>query len=539
MKLYTEVSQNEVCWPVPLEPVYQALSGEKMPELAPKLPHLRLSEILFMSTVLSIPRAERPWGIVSWMSDVFRVSRPGLYNLASRVQQRLAGGDVEVIPQVVESEEAPYRLERTVLTAAFPGKMALRPLQAVMTEAIGESRSVGWLSGMLNDAGRRAGEVLARIDTSPLGAVIVARDETFFQGVPILLVIDPMSTTILLTQASEDRQADTWGLALLSAQEQGAQISGLVEDMARMYPKSQSEIGLEVDVQKDTWHIERDGSQVLLDLERSAFRATKQLLHLEKKLRKKWDETLFREQYIPAVATEEQRYAQHAAFAQVLEHLCDALEIVDWRSGEIRDPLTAKWFLEETLTLMATIDQYRVQKWYKTLRNHQHQLLTALDWLNTSIESLRTDIAQHCPTAEFAQHFERTIARAWRLQQALINGHRHFAPLAQQAQVALADMLYQMPTREQLAQKLTRCLDAACRTSSLIECVNGLLKQFLHNRRSFPDLAALQRYLNLFTLWHNMRIYQRGKRQGQSPYQIAGIDTDHQDWLALLGFPAA
>ena len=84
---------------------------------------------------------------------------------------------------------------------AFPGKVALRPMQAVLAEALDTQRSVGWLSELLNDAGRQAGEVLGGIDTSPLGAVIVARDETFFQGTPILLVIDPMSTTILLTPA--------------------------------------------------------------------------------------------------------------------------------------------------------------------------------------------------------------------------------------------------------------------------------------------------------------------------------------------------
>lgn len=126
------------------------------------------------------------------------------------------------------------------------------------------------------------------------------------------------------------------------------------------------------------------------------------------------------------MATEERRYDQHAAFAQALDHLCDALEIVDWRSGEIRNPATAQWYLEETLTRMATIDHYRVQKWSKTLRNHQHQLLTALDWLNSALEPLRTDLRQHCPTAELTLHFERTVARTWRLQQALINGHQRF-----------------------------------------------------------------------------------------------------------------
>ena len=93
---------------------------------------------------------------------------------------------------------------------------------------------------------------MSQIDTSPLGPLIVIRDETFFQEHPILMVVDPLSTTILLALACSDRQADTWGLALLMAQERGATIIGLVEDMARFYPKSQKLVDMgDVAVQKD------------------------------------------------------------------------------------------------------------------------------------------------------------------------------------------------------------------------------------------------------------------------------------------------
>ncbi len=75
-----------------------------------------------------------------------------------------------------------------------------------------------------------------------------------------------------------------------------------------------------------------------------------------------------------------------------------------------------------------------------------------------------------------------------------------------------------------------------CVTNSINECVNGILKSFLNSRQSFRNQETRQAYLDLFVLWHNMRIYQRGKRQGKSPFQIAGIETDSDDWLTLLGF---
>jgi hypothetical protein len=476
------------------------------------------------------------------MSDVFVLSRPALYALAERVRQRLLP-EAEALALPAPEKQSPTiavtpaRMARTVLMASLPGKTAIRPLRHVLGEAFDQTRSIGWISGLLTAAGRQAGCVLGGVDTSPLGTVIAARDETFFQGHPLLLVIDPVSTTILLAEVCTDRQADTWGAALLMAQEQGVTIGGLVEDMARMYAKSQKEAELDVPVQKDVWHVQRDGSQILRDLERAAFRATRQVIKLEKQLLKQWDDTLFDEKYVPAVMKEELRYDQHAAFAEWLSHLVDALELVDWRSGEIRDRAINEWLLAETLTAMSDIDQPRVQKWVKTLRRHQSQLLTSLDWLAASLQPYRQQLAQAL-SADQQEAFMRAVARHWRLQQALINGHRSFGQQAQEAEASRQSLVANDTQLQQMAQKLLALLDAACRTSSMIEGVNALLKQFLHNHQAFRSPETLQLYLNLFVLWHNIRVFERGKRQGKSPYQWAGIDPGADDWLTLLGYPA-
>jgi hypothetical protein len=541
MTLYLQKQQSSVTWPEPIESTWQLLGGDCACELAPKLPHLGLSDILFMTTLMSLPRDRRPWGVVSWMADVFVLSRPALYALADRVQQRLLPPTEPLTIAAPKKKAAtieltPTRVARTTLTTSLPGKTAIRPLRHVLGEAFDQTRSIGWINELLMTAGGKAGCVLRGVDTSPLGIVIAARDETFFQGHPLLLIIDPVSTTILFAEVTRDRKADTWGAALLIAQEQGVTIGGLVEDMARMYDKSQKEAGLKLPVQKDIWHNQRDGSQVLRDLERAAFRSTRAVIKLEKQLLKTWDDSLFTEKYIPAVAKEEQRYDQHAAFAEWLSHLCDALELVDGRSGEIRDRSINEWLLAETLTAMSDIAHPRVQKWVKTLRNHQSQLLTSLDWLAASLPPYREQLAQVVPV-EKQDSFMRIVARHWRLQQALINGHRSFRHQAQEAEVALQQLITDDIQLQQMAENLLRLLDAACRTSSMLEGINGLLKQFLHNHQAFRSPETLQLYLNLFVLWHNMRVFERGKRQGKSPYQLAGIDPGADDWLALLGYP--
>lgn len=545
MALYPQEVENDVCWPQPLEGMYQLLGGGEASTLAPKLPHLGLADILFMTLVMCLPKERRPWGIVTWMAGVFLLSRPSLYALTQRTQARLLWPEVAAVAALPADQGAgpiivsPSRLVRTVLTAAFPGKMALRPLQQVLAEAFDESRSVGWLSQLLTEAGQRAGEVLSGIDTSPLGPLIAVRDETFFQGQPLLLVIDPVSTVILQATVAPDRQAETWGAVLLMVHDQGATLGGLVEDMARMYGQSVREAELDLDVQKDVWHIQRDGAQVQTDLERAAWRATRQVLELEEQLLAAWNDDLFAQKYVPAVTKEERLYEQHAAFSTWFSHLCDALEVVDLDSGEIRDRATNAWLLEETLTALEQIDHERVAKWVRTLRRYQTQLLTCLDWLAAALTPYEQELAQTLTGEPARTQFMRLVARTWRLRQALISGRTQLTSMAQKSEQALQTALAGSPSLAHLAQRLTEILDGACRASSLGENINGLLKQFLHNRRSFRNAETLQHYLDLFTLWHNMRVYARGKRQGQSPYQHAGIQPGSHDWLELLGYPAA
>lgn len=122
-----------------------------------------------------------------------------------------------------------------ILTALFPGNASIRPTQEILQEAFGEQRSVGHISTLRLEAGRKAGEVLPQINYAPLGPVIALRDETFFQGRPMLLLVDPVSTTIMAAHVCADCQADTWGTILLMAEEQGVSLTGLTEDMAKMY----------------------------------------------------------------------------------------------------------------------------------------------------------------------------------------------------------------------------------------------------------------------------------------------------------------
>jgi len=418
MELYTQASILPNQWPEPMETVWQLLgTGPRVP--GSRVPHLTIADRLFIAAVANIPRPIRPWGAITWLADVFQTTRPTVYALGERAATGLTpslGGrpatvQPAAIPEATTRDDmvtvTPNRIARTALTMAFPGRTALRPMQTCLEVAFDQSRGLDTLSELLTQSGQRAGRVLEQIDCSPLGPVIVLRDETYFQDWPILLVLEPVSTTILLGVVSEDCQAETWGAALLVTQDGGAHIKGLVEDMARMYPKSQELAEIEVSVQKDTWHIEKWGGRVRHDLQRIALTAQRKVYGLEKRLLKGWDDALFLNQYISAVEKADQLMERHDTFAHWLGHLYDALELVDLRSGEIRDRETNAWVLEETLKAMEQIEQPLVQKFVHSLRRHQDQLLTFLDWATEMLKPYRQMLAAHIPDPARQQLFMR------------------------------------------------------------------------------------------------------------------------------------
>ncbi len=546
MQVYNQYAETNTLWPEPIEQSWQIMPALSPPssiakELASKMPHLGLADILFLAAVVHVP--ERPYGVITWLADFYRISRVSVYALGGRVEQRLTKPVEQwVLPELKENEEGNRtRQDRTILTTLFPGNASIRPTQEILREAFGAQRSVGYISTLRLEAGRKAGEVLSQINYAPLGPVIALRDETFFQGRPMLLLVDPVSTTIMAAHVCADRKADTWGTILLMAEEQGVSLAGLTEDMAKMYTKSLKLVGMSGKPrQKDIWHIERDGSTVRRALERAAYRAMKEVLGLEKKLLKKWDEQRFYQEYIPAIIKEAKTIEQHDQFENLLNHLHDALVLVDIRNGDIRDFETVQWFLEEIITGMEQIEHKRVKKFTKTLRNHPSQLLTFLAWTGTALAGYDTRLTAFIPDASTRLQFTRAVARSWQLDQAVINGHRHWKTEAENAAASVKSVIDANADLAKLALSLRQILDASGRTSSLIESINSLLKSFFRNRKGFKGQVTMQAFLNLFVLWHNMRVYDpRCKRGGKSPFQLAGIDPGNPDWLTLLDYPPA
>jgi len=550
MSVYTaSASSASVLWPSPIEPIWQMLptSGEAPP--GSKRPDLNVADRLFIAAVVNLPQDQRPWGSITWMADVFATSRPTIYAIGDRARDAITAPpsgrppqtatrarEAVTIKQPSEITITPNRLARTVLTLLMPGGVSNRTVDAVLQVAFNQGRSVGYVSELLHRAGQRAGQILERVDHSPLGPVVQARDELFTGREPNLLLVEPHSLVITGLYATADRDAETWGCALLLTQDRQVQIRGLAEDGCIPYAASCRVAGLDTAIQKDVWHPLADALQVVRDIEREALRELTAAERLEKPLRKRWSEPGFAD-WAATTARAERLLAQSAQLRFWREMLWEAVELVDWRNGEIRDRAFNQWLLDESLSALQRIDHPRIQKLVERLRTQAPELLTFLAGVEQPLADWQRRVAQHFTAPNGVTLFQASVARLWRLEHALRSGHTQFRAVAQRARQQVAEWIANDPTAQRFAEELVTLLERTVRTSSAAETINSVLRPYLNGRRECTDLGSRQLFLNLFALWFNLHKFERGPRQDQSPYELAGIDLGSNDWLTLLGFP--
>ena len=550
MTVYTSPAViAHVTWPEPIESVWQMRTGAAGGLPGYKRRDLGLADRLFIGAVVNLPPERRPWGCVTWLADVFATSRPTLYAIGERARAAMAAlrsgrpAQQPAPANTLHSAEpaavltvTPQRLARTILTLLMPGGVSERSVDDCLQVAFDQGRSVGYVSGLLRRAGQRAGEVLERIDHSPLGPVVQARDELFTGQDPTLLLVEPRSLVITGLYATADRDAETWGCALLLTQDRQVHIRGLAEDGCIPYAASCRLAGLDTAIQKDVWHPLADTRQVIQAVEREALCALTAADKLEKQLLQRWADDTF-ERWVTTTEQAERLLDLSAQARFWRDCLWDAVEVVDWRSGEIRDRAINQWLLDETLRALHGLAHPRIQQLVERLQAQAAEWLTFLDGLAQPLAAGQARLRQHFPDEAWAAFFQASVARLWRLEHALRNGHRQFQAATDAARQLVAEFVADDPQARQLADELLTLLEGAVRTSCAAETINSVLRPYLNGRRESTDPVSRQLFLNLFALWFNLHKFERGPRQGKSPYQLAGIDVGADDWLTVLGFP--
>ena len=129
----------------------------------------------------------------------------------------------------------------------------------------------------------------------------------------------------------------------------------------------------------------------------------------------------------------------------------------------------------------------------------------------------------------------QSLVLAWQWNKAVIKAkvtaRKHPAIEERETYLELAELL--MGDKQQtlqLKENIYTELNQIIQASSMVACINSILRPYLNHSRN----QVTQEFLNTFMFYHNHRRYHAGKRKGKTPMELLTGKKQKEDWIVLL-----
>jgi hypothetical protein len=429
--------------------------------------------------------------------------------------------------QAIDFPEAKQRRFAAVAAALGLSLQQTLALLAVVLSAAGcPSRAT--LGRWVQEAAARASRVPQVLDEACRRLVSkLCLDEIFCHRQPLLVGVEPHSLAWLLGQRAPDRTGETWCRALLPWWRLGDAIvdggSGLRRGLELVRQARQRATPLLPPVplhsNLDNFHIQQEGQRALRREWQAAERlwvaaeaADREVAQADRQGRKKSGPV---KRALLAWAKAERAFTVAEQRERAWRRARAALELFrpDGRRND------RAWAAAE---IAAAVRELPGGRWARTCRMlRDARALTFLDRLEQELEQTE-------PRPEV-----RDAAVAWwRLQAKGPRrvGPRWQGPTAVVARAVQAQVGRQLaPDWEASAARVGRVLEGTVRASSVVECMNSVVRMHQARHRTLT-----QPLLDWERLYWNCRDFADGKRRGHCPYQHLGLRLPTYDAWALL-----
>ena len=465
-----------------------------------RVPEFTLEQRAEAALQMLVPWPERPWGLVSELARRYGVSRTRLYEIRDgaweAVVEALLPGEAGRPAQVTSLTVDKAFIERTIaLLPMLTG--SVRDIRLGLKLMLGVARSVGYISQTLTAAGEQARTYNLEM-TVPL-PILGEADEIFQGRKPCLTLVDGRSFLVLNLTPAESRDGTTWGLTYLGLTERGIQFQDLVCDGGTGLRAGVREAKLAVPLRPDLFHLLQDAHRLTRRLEGAAYRAMEtaeraRRADLEARgLLRRCGRRLKIKTPLPQAQVEE---------AQALE-TCDTWS---WLLAEVRqalEPITpthhlvsgakTKATVETAVGLLKELGHADITAFADDLQQKLPELLAPLEWLEQQLAPVLNPL--EADTHAF-------VLWTWQHRQALdLNLDPDFSEALRSVVPAVWETL-----------------GLFHRSSSLAESLHSWLRPHLQIHRGMP-----QWLLPLLQLFWNHHQFERGKRAGHSPLELAGV----------------
>jgi len=471
--------------------------------------------------ILPMLAPQRDYGLVTQLSQAAHVSRKTLYSWTDRGRQAV---EAAFAPATVAPGVAVDRT-RQVLTLLVETHASERGIQAAMEAVAGQSISLGTISGILQDAGRRALEWMA--SQVPPGARPLALDEIYSKDRrgAYLHVVDAASYAVWVAAGPLAVDADTWTLVLWETQERGLRWEATSTDGGAALSKALQVVDPGGQHGRDPWHVLHVGSQALgrldrwvADLDSQTAVVARQAARVAAGQRPRGKNPRTDLGAHAVVVAQARGVADGLRYLlQMLHELTEV--VVVRRDGCLLDQAARQGEAEALLALLSDLAALAPTTPRREIEHFARHLQGALPGLFAfvpGVERVQREAAVVLGPAGVA-----LVAWAW--QRRAILGP------------TLDDLVEQFPPAwEQAVRLLVTTWQRALRASSPAENWHSILRPYLATHRTLtPGLLAV------LAVWHNHRVFSRGVHAGSSPLHLSGCPDAPTDWLVALGYPPA
>jgi len=453
-----------------------------------------------------VPLPNRQWGLVSELARLYGVSRTLLYEIRDRAWEpiveallpREAGRPAQTATLTVDKAF----IDRTI--AILPMlKGSVRDIRLGLDLILGVARSVGYISKTLTAAGERATAYNLRI-TVPL-PILGEADEIFQGRKPCLTLVDGRSFLVLNLTPAESRDSTTWGLTYLDLVERGIQFQDLACDGGTGLRAGVREAELIIPLRPDLFHLLQDAQRLTRRLEGAAYKAMESAerarradLEARGLIRRRGPRLKVKVPLPQAAVEETQAIALFDNWRWLLGEIRQALEPIT-PSGHICSVAETRATLAAAVELLKELHHPDITAFADDLQEKTAELIAPLEWLEQQLAPVLKDL--DADTQAF-------ILWAWQYRQEL-------------------NIDTDIPeTLRSVVRTVGDTLELFHRSSSLAESLHSWLRPYLQIHRGMPKWL-----LPLLQLFWNHHNFERGKRAGGSPLELAGV----QDAPSLAG----
>jgi len=383
-----------------------------------------------------------------------------------------------------------------------------------LRDLLGVPVSLGSVHHVLQSATLQAGVINREQDLS--GIRVGLHDEIFQGATPVLAGVDAQSTYCYLLAAEQRRDADTWGVHLLDAAQQGLDPDYTIADAGQGLRAGQRAAWGDTPCHGDVFHIQHQCEGLATTLSRLAKGATSRRKTLEAKTGRAGPRGPDDELAIPlALARQTETQAHELArdirtLTQWLRH--DVLAL----AGPVLATRQVLFdFIVEELASREPEDARRIRPVRVALQNQRDDLLAFAGVLDQKL----ADIAQAHAIAEPLVREACLLHRLPSTSPAYWQGWNRLR----------AKMKCKFHT---LLDAVSRAMADTPRSSALVENLNSRLRPYFTLRRHLGNS-----YLDLLRFFLNHRRFMRSRRaerNGKSPRELM-TGQGHPQWLTLLG----